>query len=318
MGETFVGIDVSKGRLDYAFFGEAASYQVTNDDSGIRCLVEELKRRDVTLVVVESTGGLEMPVVAALLHAGIPTAIVNPRQVRDFAKGLGLLAKTDRIDSHVLARFAQTVRPRVYVLPDEQAQALGALLTRRRQLQDMLTMERNRCSSIHASQRERLQVHIDWLQAELDQLDDDLGHSIRATPAWKAKDEILRSSPSVGKGLSSALISDVPELGTLNRKKIAALVGVAPFNRDSGQHRGRRMIAGGRAYVRKILYMATLNATRFNPIIRTFYERLVKVGKPFKVAIVACMRKFLTILNAMVKNGTHWVGPKPASTNSAS
>jgi transposase len=311
MGETFVGIDVSKGHLDYAFSGEAASYQVANDDSGIAGLVQELKERQETLVVVEATGGLEMPVVAALLHGGVPTAIVNPRQVRDFAKGLGLLAKTDQIDSHVLARFAQTVRPRVYVLPDEQAQALAALLARRRQLQEMLTMERNRRSSIHASQRERLQGHIDWLQAELNQLDEELDQTIRDTPAWKAKDEILRSSPSVGKGLSSALIIDVPELGTLNRKKIAALVGVAPFNRDSGQFRGRRMIFGGREHVRTTLYMATLNATRFNPIIRTFYERLVKAGKPFKVAIVACMRKFLTILNAMVKNGTPWIPPKP-------
>ncbi len=311
MGETVVGIDVSKGHLDYAFYGEAASYQVANDDSGIAKLVEALKGRSVTLVVVEATGGLEMPVVAALLHTGVPTAIVNPRQVRDFAKGLGLLAKTDQIDSHVLARFAQTVRPRVYVLPDEQAAALAALLARRRQLVEMLTMERNRRGSIHASQRERLQAHIDWLQAELDQLDDELDQAIRNTPAWKAKDEILRSSPSVGKGLSSALIIDVPELGTLNRKKIAALVGVAPFNRDSGQFRGRRMIFGGREHVRTTLYMATLNATRFNPIIRTFYERLMKAGKPCKVAIVACMRKFLTILNAMVKNGTPWSPPNP-------
>lgn len=313
MGERFVGIDVSKQHLDYAFHDAATSERVSNDADGISQLVQEVKAGQVRLVVLEATGGLEMPVVAALLQAGVPTAVANPRQVRDFAKGLGKLAKTDKIDSQMLAQFAQTVNPRVYVLPDAQAQALAALLDRRRQVIEMLTAERNRRLRVHASQKARLQAHIDWLNAELDQLEQDLDEIIRQTPTWKAKDEQLRSTPGVGRGLACALISDVPELGTLNRKKIAALVGVAPFNRDSGFFRGRRRIWGGREHVRTMLYMATLSATRFNPVIRSFYQRLIKVGKPFKVAMVACMRKLLTILNALIKNGTHWSAQNPVS-----
>ncbi len=310
MGELFVGIDVSKRYLDYAFYGEQGSQRVDNNEAGIARLVTTLKDRQVTLVVVESTGGLEMPGVAALLHAQIPTAIANPARVRSFAKGLGKLAKTDAIDSQILARFAQSARPRVYQLPDEQAQALSALLVRRRQLIEMLTMERNRLLSVHQSQRARLEAHIAWLQQELDQFNQDLDQTIRDTPAWKAKDEQLRSAPGVGPVLSTTLLAEVPELGQLNRKEIAAVVGVAPFNKDSGNMRGRRMIQGGRAHVRTILYMATLSATRFNPVIRTFYDRLRKAGKPFKVAIVACMRKLLTILNAIIKNGTYWMYEK--------
>lgn len=310
MGALFVGIDVSKAHLDYAFSEEKASDQVDNNEAGIARLVGRLQEREVTLVVVEATGGLEMPVVAALLQAKVPTAIANPARVRSFAKGLGQLAKTDAIDSHILAHFAQAAHPRVYELPDEQAQALSAVLVRRRQLIDMLTMERNRLASVHKSQRERLQVHIDWLQQELDQLNQDLDQLIRATPTWKAKDDQLRSTPGVGPVLSTALLADVPELGKLNRKEIAAVVGVAPFNKDSGKMRGRRMIQGGREHVRSVLYMATLSAVRFNSVIRTFYERLIQAGKPFKVAMVACMRKLLTILNAMLKNGTYWSEPQ--------
>jgi transposase len=306
MGELFVGIDVSKDHLDYALYNEKGSQRVDNNEAGIAKLVTSLKDRQVTLVVVESTGGLEMPVVAALLHEQVPTAIANPARVRSFAKALGKLAKTDAIDSQILALFAQSVRPRVHELPSEQAQALSALLMRRRQLIEMLTMERNRLFSVHKSQRPRLEAHITWLQKELDQFNQDLDQMIRDTPAWKAKDEQLRSTPGVGPVLSTTLLAEVPELGLLNRKEIAAVVGVAPFNKDSGNLRGRRMIQGGRAHVRTILYMATLSAIRYNPVIHTFYDRLKKAGKPFKVAMVACMRKLLTILNAMIKNGTCW------------
>jgi transposase len=318
MGELFVGIDVSKGHLDYAFYGEKGSQRVDNNEAGIAKLVTTLQDRQVTLVVVEATGGLEMPVVAALLQAQVPTAIANPARVRSFAKGLGKLAKTDAIDSQILAHFAQSARPRVHELPSEQAQALSALLVRRRQLIEMLTMERNRLFSVHKSQRKRLETHIEWLQQELDQFNQDLDQMIRDTPSWKAKDEQLRSTPGVGQVLSTTLLAEVPELGLLNRKEIAAVVGVAPFNKDSGNLRGRRMIQGGREHVRTILYMATLSAVRFNPVIKTFYDRLKKAGKPFKVAIVACMRKLLTILNAMIKSGASWNPlklPTPASAS---
>jgi transposase len=311
MGELFVGIDVSKAHLDYAYGSDLPSYQVANDEAGIAQLVGEVQARAVSLVVLEATGGLELPAVAALLQAGVPTALVNPRQVRDFAKGMGKLAKTDQIDSHTLAHFAQVARPRVHVLPDAQAQALAALLARRRQVIEMLTAERNRVLSTHPSQRARLQAHIDWLKAELAQLDQDLDEQIRTTPTWQAKDTQLRSAPGVGRVLSTALIAELPELGHLDRKKIAALVGVAPFNRDSGQLRGRRMISGGRAQVRQALYMGTLSAIRYNPVICAFYARLKQAGKPAKVALTACMRKFLTILNAMMRRGTAWTPPGP-------
>ncbi len=317
MDELFVGIDVSKGHLDYAFYGEKGSQRVDNNETGIAHLVTALKQRAVTLVVVEATGGLEMPVVAGLLQAQVPTAVANPARVRSFAKGLGKLAKTDAIDSQTLAHFAQTARPRVYELPDAQSQALAALLHRRQQLIEMLTMERNRRLSVHKSQQARLELHITWLQQELDQYNQDLDELIRNTPAWKAKDEQLRSTPGVGPVLATTLVADVPELGRLNRKEIAALVGVAPFNKDSGKLRGRRMIQGGREYVRTVLYMATLSAIRYNPVIKTFYDHLKKVGKHSKVAIVACMRKLLTILNAMIKNGTSWTPPNQPVAASA-
>lgn len=306
MGELFVGIDVSKAHLDYAFYGQAATEQVDNQPAGIAKLVADCKTRQVTLVVVEATGSLEMPVVAALLTAGVPTAVVNPRQVRDFAKGLGKLAKTDKIDAQTLAHFAQTVKPRVYVLPSSEAQALEALLTRRNQLIEMLTAERLRLSVTHRTVRERLQKHIEWLKAELDEVDKELDQSIKQSETWKAKDALLQSVPGVGRVLSTALLAWLPELGLLNGKEIAALVGVAPFNRDSGQMRGRRMIWGGREQIRTSLYMAALSATRYNPVIAAFYARLLKAGKPAKVALTACMRKLLTILNAMVKHGTRW------------
>lgn len=311
MGEVYLGIDVSKAHLDYAFSESNLSAQVDNQAAGIAQLVTECKARQVSLVVVEATGSLEMPVVAALLTAGVPTAVSNPRQVRDFAKGLGKLAKTDKIDAHTLAQFAATVKPRVYVLPSPEAQVLEALLTRRSQVIDMLTSERLRLHTVHPSQRERLETHIDWLKDELAQLDSELNQSISQSETWQAKDRLLQSVPGVGRILSTSLLAWLPELGLLNSKQIAALVGVAPFNRDSGQWRGRRMIGGGREQIRSALYMAALSASRHNPVISAFYQRLIQAGKLPKVALTACMRKLLVILNAMIKHGTSWKIPDP-------
>jgi transposase len=309
MGELYVGIDVSKAHLDYAYHGTGQSWQVDNTAAGIERLIGECKRREVTLVVVEATGSLEMGVVVGLLTAGVPTAIANPRQVRNFAKGMGKLAKTDTIDAHILAHFASVAKPRVHMLATEERQALEALLTRRNQLIEMLTAERSRLSSTHASQRERLEKHIEWLRANIEEIDRDLDHSVKSCEVWKAKDSILQSVPGVGRVLSSSLLAWLPELGLLSGKEVAALVGVAPFNRDSGLMQGRRMIWGGREQIRSPLYMATLSATRFNPVISAFYARLIKAGKKPKVAITACMRKLLTILNAMIKHDTPWFPP---------
>ena len=306
MDTMFAGIDVSKTHLDYAFHGESKSYQVANDESGAAQIVAEMKRREMGRIVVEATGGLEMVLVAALAEAKQPVALVNPRQARDFAKSTGKLAKTDQIDCHILAHYGQAIQPRIYELPDTESQYLGAVLARRRQVIDMMTAERNRLGIASTSLRKRIQDHIDWLEEEKDALEKDLQDHIQQSPIWKAKDEILRSTPGVGPGLSTTLLFDVPELGMLSGKEIAALVGVAPFNRDSGKFRGKRAVWGGRAQVRSVLYMSALSATRWNPVIRAFYDRLIKAGKPFKVAITACMRKLLTILNAMVKAGQSW------------
>lgn len=306
MGALFVGIDVAKEHLDYAFWEDPASYRVANDAEGIRRLVQTLQGRAIDRVVVEATGGLERPVVVALVSAGIPIAVVNPKRVRDFGKGMGALAKTDRIDSQLLAHYAQTARPRLFVLPDAEAQALTALLARRRQVMEMRTMETNRLHSAHPSLQPRLQAHLAFLNEELETLDQQIDQLISQRPDWQEKDDTLRSAPGAGPGMSRTMIIDLPELGQLNRKQIAALVGIAPFNKDSGQQRGRRAIEGGREHVRQALYMATLSATRCNPVIRAFYQRLRALGKPFKVAMTACMRKFLTILNAMVKHRQRW------------
>lgn len=311
MGEIIVGMDVSKARLDYAYYGAKESAHVDNQEGGIAKFVAECKARQVSLVVVEATGSLEMPVVAALLAAGIPTAVTNPRQVRDFAKGLGKLAKTDKIDAHTLAEFGFTVKPRVYTMPSEAAQALEALLTRRSQIIEMQTRERLRLHSVHASQRARLEKHIEWLKDELEQINSELDHAVSQSETWKAKDKLYRSVPGVGRVLSTVLLARLPELGLLNSKQIAALVGVAPLNRDSGQWRGRRMIFGGRNEIRSPLYMAALSASRFNPTISAFFNRLIKAGKSPKVALTACMRKLLVILNAMAKHGTPWKNPSP-------
>jgi transposase len=302
----FVGLDVSKEQLDYAVRPTGERGRVPNHEAGLAELVQRLTALPPTLVVLEATGGLELAATAALASAGCPVAVVNPRQVRDFAKATGQLAKTDQIDAGTLAHFAEAIRPRVQALPDEQAQRLKALLTRRRQILEMLVAEQHRLALAHRDVRERLQGHITWLEHELDQLNHDLEHEIRHSPLWREQDDLLRSVPGVGKVLSTTLLGHLPELGILDRKAIAALVGVAPFNCDSGKSRGKRRVWGGREQVRYALYMAALSATRFNPVIRVFYQRLRQAGKPFKVAITACMHKLLTILNAMMKHRTRW------------
>jgi transposase len=304
--QSFVGIDVSKAHLDVAVRPSRESWRENRDESGIAALTTRLQALQPALVVLEATGGLEVEVVASLLTAQMPTCVVNPRQVRDFAKATGHLAKTDRIDAAVLAHFAQAVQPIPRPMPDTQTQALDALLTRRQQIVAMLTAEKNRLGSATRGLRPRIQAHLGWLQQELQDLNVTLYDEIRRTPAWREKDDLLQSVPGVGPVTACVMIAALPELGQLDRKQIAALVGVAPLNRDSGTIRGRRTIWGGRAAVRSILYMATLSATRHNPIIKAFYQRLIAAGKLPKVALTACMHKLLIILNAILRSGKPW------------
>jgi transposase len=301
----FVGIDVSQTCLDIAI-RPGASYSLTHKEAAIVVLVEQLLALGPTLIVLEATGGMEIPLTSALATAGLPVVVVNPRQVRDFAKASGRLAKTDALDAQVLAQFAEVMRPQPRPLPDAETRALAALLTRRRQLVEMLTAEKNRLLSASSPIRKRVRTHIVWLERELEHTNTDLSDAIRQSPVWREKDELLRSVPGVGPVLTSTLLANLPELGTLTSKQIAALVGVAPLNRDSGTLRGRRTVWGGRAQVRAILYMSAIVAARFNPVIRSFYQRLQRVGKAKKVALTACMRKLLTILNAMLKHRTPW------------
>lgn len=302
----FVGIDVSKDRLEVALRPTGDRWAVANDEPGIARLVERLRGLAPTLIVLEATGGLAVPLTGALAAAGLPVVVVNPRQVRDFAKATGQLAKTDALDAAVLAQFAEVVRPALRPLPDAATQALSALLARRRQLLEMLTAERNRLGSALPPVRPGIRAHISWLERRLADLDTDLAQAIRESPVWREKEDLLRSVPGVGPVLATTLLASLPELGTLTRQQIAALVGVAPLNRDSGAWRGKRRVWGGRAPVRAALYMGTLVATRFNPVIRAFYHRLCAAGKAKKVALTACMRKLLTILNAMLKHRTPW------------
>jgi transposase len=257
-------------------------------------------------VVLEATGGFEGPLAAALATATLPVVVINPRQVRDFARATGKLAKTDTLDAQVLAQFAEAVRPVPRPLPDAQTQALSALLTRRRQLIEMLTAERNRLGSVSPHIHREIQDHITWLEHRLARIDQDLDQAIRESPLWREKDDLLQTTPGVGPVLSRTLLADLPELGTLNRKQIAALVGVAPLNRDSGSLRGKRTVWGGRSHVRATLYMGTLAGVRYNPVLKAFFQRLRAAGKAPKVALTACMRKLLTILNAMMKHLTPW------------
>jgi len=304
--EVYIGIDVAKTSLDVAMHSTEQRWNFSNDDIGIEHLVSALQELTPILVVLEATGGIEFPAASALALAGFPVAVVNPRQVRDFAKATGKLAKTDTIDAKVLAHFASAIRPEPRVLPDAVAEEFATILARRRQVIEMLTSEKNRLCRAKMSVKVSIQDHIKWLEQALAKIDDDLNQSVRKSPIWREKSLILRSAPSVGPVLSVTLLAQLPELGTLNRKQIAALVGVAPLNRDSGTLHGKRTIWGGRASVRSALYMATLVATRHNPVIKAFYQRLLNKGKSKKVALIASMRKLLTILNAMLKHGTPW------------
>lgn len=301
----FVGIDVSQTCLDIAT-RPGTSYSLTHDESAIATLVEQLRVLSPTLIVLEATGGMEIPLTSALATAGLPVVVVNPRQVRDFAKASGRLAKTDALDAQMLAQFAEMLRPQPRPLPDAETRALAALLTRRRQLVEMLTAEKNRLLSAASPIRTRVRAHIAWLKRELEHTNTELSEAIRQSPVWREKDDLLQSVPGVGPVLTSTLLASLPELGTLTHKQIAALVGVAPLNRDSGTLRGKRTVWGGRAQVRAVLYMGAIVAARFNPVIRAFYHRLQRAGKAKKVALTACMRKLLTILNAMLKHRTPW------------
>jgi transposase len=302
----YVGIDVSKATLEVAERPEGTTQQVANEEAEIRTLVGRLGAASPALVVLEATGGYETAVVAALAAAGVPVVVANPRQVRDFGRATGQLAKTDRIDAQLLALFAERVRPTPRPLTDEITQALQALLTRRRQLLEMLMAERNRLEHASRAVQRSITQHIRWLEKQLARVDNDLDDMIESSPLWRAKDDLLQSVPGVGPRMSRTLLGELPELGTLTRKQIAALVGVAPHARDSGTLRGRRSVWGGRATVRSALYMSALVASRFNPVIRTFYQRLRTAGKPPKVALTACMRKLLIILNAMARTNTRW------------
>jgi transposase len=302
----FAGVDVSKARLDVATTGSDETWHVVNTPKGIAQLVERIREIGPELVVMEATGGFEIPAAAALAATEIPVVIANPRQVRDFAKATGQLAKTDAIDAHILALFAERVRPQVRPLPDEDARVLDAIVGRRCQIIDMITAEKNRLGFALPAVHKNIEKHIRWLERQLSDVDSDLDTRIRKSPVWLAKHNLIRDVPSVGPNLARTLIAELPELGRLSHKQIAALVGVAPLARDSGLFRGKRMVWGGRASVRSALYMSILSATKWNPVIRVFYARLRAQGKPPKVAMVACMRKLLTILNAMVRDERAW------------
>ncbi len=304
--EHWIGIDVSKARLDVADTSEARLWQVANDEDGIATLVADLLRRGPRLVVLEATGGHERAVTAALAAADIPVAVVNPRQVRDFAKATGQLAKSDALDARLLALFAQRVQPPVRPLPDVVAQDLASLLARRRQLLEMRTAELNRRASLTPRLRPALDAHVVWLSQQLAEVDRELDQTLRESPLWREKEDLLRSIPGIGAVVARTLLGDLPELGRLTRWEVAALAGVAPLNADSGTRQGKRCTWGGRATVRAALYMAAVVASQHNPLIRPLYQRLCDQGKPKKVALVACMRKLLTIANAMLRDGAPW------------
>lgn len=301
--EVFVGIDVSKARLDVFVSSPAHASAFANDDEGAKALVESLIETAPALILLEATGGLERRLVACVLAAGLPIAVVNPRQVRDFAKATGQLAKTDALDAQILARFAAVIRPTQRALPDATTLELSDQLARRSQIVEMITMEKNRLkASRSGAVRKDIKTHIEWLERQLHGIDAGLRESVEASPAWQAKRDLLQEIKGIGGVTAMTLIVSLPELGKLDRKAIAALAGLAPMNRDSGTLRGKRTVWGGRANVRKVLYMATLTAVRWNPVVTAFYQRLCAAGKPKKLALVACMRKLLTILNAMLRD----------------
>lgn len=304
-----LGIDVSKSRLDVASSVDGDVQGFKNHSDGIQAIVELAKQLKSQRITVEASGGWQTPLVAALADAGLPVVVVNPRQVRDYARSMGRLAKTDRIDARVLCAFTLAVQPALRPLKDEQAEELSGLLARRQQLIGMRTAEKNRLALTTGAVRKNVKDHIQWLDRHLRDTDRDIRKLIEDSPVWRAKENLLTSAPGVGNTTARVLIGQLPELGWLNPKQIAALAGLAPFNRDSGTMRGQRVIWGGRQEVRQALYMATLTATRANPVIRDFYRRLKASGKPSKVAITACMRKLLVILNAMIRDQKPWTEP---------
>ena len=307
----YVGVDVAKDTLDVADSGSRETRQFLNDPQGIAQAVQHIASLQPAGIILEATGNLEMPLAAALQAECLPVVIINPRQVRDFARATGALAKTDAIDARILALFGLRIKPEMRPLPDKQAREMRSLLTRRRQLMEMLVAERNRLSRADEDVRPNIKDHIKWLKEALSDINNDLERRIQSSPSWHEKDNLLRSVPGIGKVVSTTLLIELPELGQLNRRKIAALVGVAPLNRDSGAMRGKRTVWGGRAALRAVLYMAALVATKCNPVIAAFYRRLLDVGKVKKVALVACMRKLLTMVNAMMRTRTFW-NPEPA------
>lgn len=305
----YMGIDVGKKELEVAVYDQAGTRQYSNSPKGIRNLQRDIDNQAVKLIVVEATGGYEYKMVRTLLIAGLPVALVNPTRVRRFAQASGQLAKTDRLDAHVLARFAKVMKPKTWTLKSEVEEQLSQWITRRRQLVGMLTAEKNRLGSAREHNRASIQRHIEWLKADLADLEEQIENLLHSQPAYQQKVDIFVSPPGVGNVTALTLVSQVPELGLLNRQQIAALVGVAPLNQDSGRYRGKRRTFGGRSAVRSALYMATLSAIRHNPVIKEFYERLLDNGKEKKVAITACMRKLLVILNAMARDQQPWRHP---------
>ena len=308
---TYVGIDVAKAQVDVAVRPTDDRWEVSHDEAGVRQLVSQLKTLEPVMVLLEASGGLELPLVAALATEELPVVVVNPRQVRDFARATGKLAKTDSLDAAVLAHFAEVIRPPVRPLRDAETQVLNSLVARRHQVMTMLVSEKNRLGTAIVAVRPRVEAHIAWLERELDDLDEGLRRTLRQSSVWREKDDLLRTVPGVGEQISLTLLAYLPELGTLDRRQIAALVGVAPFNRDSGTLRGKRTIWGGRARVRAALYMGALVASRCNPVIREFYQRLLAAGKPKKLALTACMRKLVVILNSMLKHRSPRRGLSP-------
>ena len=307
MDQVFVGIDIAKDRVDVHVRPEGQSFVVARDGEALATLAARLAELNPTLIVMEATGGFEIAVAAALAGAKLPLAVVNPRQIRDFARATGKLAKTDALDAAAIAHFAEALRPEARAVPDEDAQLLSELVARRRQVLGMLTAERNRLKQARYKRiAKSIEQHIALLMGQLKDLDRLLDEHVRGSPVWSKADELLQSVPGIGNAVSRVLLAELPELGKLNPKQIAALAGVAPINRDSGTWRGKRMIAGGRAGVRCALYMAALVASRYNPVIVAFYKRLREAGKPAKVALTACMRKLLTILNAILRDLKPW------------
>jgi transposase len=309
--KSFIGIDVSKQQLEVAAHERDYQFRCPNKISCFGQLIAELIDLRPALIVLEATGGLEIPVVNALHAVALPVVVVNPRQVRDFAKALGQLAKTDRLDARVLAHFAAAIKPPLRAIKSKDEQELDALTGRRGQLVEMLIDEKNRRgSAVSDSVRNKIKEHIDWLEDCIAEIDQQLKALLKTSACWQAKDKILQSVPGIGPVTAFSMVADLPELGKLDRQKISKLVGVAPLNRDSGQQRGSRHIYGGRAQLRRVLYMAALTALRYNPTIKEFYERLRAHHKPFKVAITACMRKLLSIINVMVRDSTTWKSPE--------